>query len=206
MSSSTSSTICPQCTYDECMREYNTNSNLYINCPYCGYYESWVGAEHYVAPGAGCISYIVSSGAVHIQYLPTAAEVESAAQWLREHLSTGTFRKGYVTRWEADNHTVETIVGRFGNFFFEIPGIDLDDLGDDQAPDPVHLDPFDTATDTVTDGSPRCDLRYHGTDIYGDVDWARCTRVADTRVLITETSATGTMGCPLAVEILGGLK
>jgi hypothetical protein len=45
---------------------------------------------------------VVPSGAVNIQYLPTAADVESAAQWLRVNLSSGKCSKGYCTRWNAD--------------------------------------------------------------------------------------------------------
>lgn len=139
MSSSTSFVICPQCSYAECIRERTSSHDLYLNCPYCGYCESWVGAEHTehsVVPGAGCISYIVPSGAVHTQYLPTAAEVESAAQWLPERLSTGECWKGYCTRWNADARAVEVIVRKFEDLQLEIPGIDLDDVADDQAPEP----------------------------------------------------------------------
>jgi len=204
------------------MREHNTNGNLYLNCPHCGYYESWVGAEHTLALGAGCISYIVPAGAVNTQYLPTAAEVESAAQWLRERLSTGQRWKGYCTRWNADAQAVEVIVGKFEDLQLEIPGIDLNDLGNDPAPEPgdPFLDPFDTATDTIADGSPRCDSHYHAADQHGDLDRARCTRAATVRIRVTASDGVyeakacrrcaedgvktaGMEGSPLAVEILG---
>jgi hypothetical protein len=87
----------------------------------------------------------------------------------------------------------------------------------------VYIDPFDTATDTLADGRPRCDYRYHATDKYGDVEWARCTQPATTRVRVTafddvyeakvcprcaghEVKSAGTMGCPLKFEVLGGLR
>jgi len=223
MSSNTSFTICPQCNYSECMREFNgSNGNLYLNCSHCGYCESWIASEHTVAPGAGCISYIVPTGVVHTQYLHTAAEVESSTQWLRERLSTCECWQGYVTRWDADTRTVEAIVGQFEDLNLVIPGIDLDDLGDDQAPEPgdPNLDPFDTATDTIADGSPRCDSHYHAADQHGDLDKARCTRAATVMIRVTASDgvydakacrrcadsavkSAGTMGSPLAVEILG---
>lgn len=225
MSSSTSFTTCPQCSYAKCTRERTSSYDLYLACPHCGYYESWVGAEHAehsVVPGAGCISYIVPAGAVNTQYLPTAAEVESAAEWLRERLSTGECWKGYCTRWNADAQAVEVIVGKFEDLQLEIPGIDLDEVADDQAPEPGDplLDPFDTATDTLSDGSPRCDSHCHAADQHGDLDKARCTRAATVRIRVAASDgvyeakacrrcaasgvkSAGTEGSPLAVEILG---
>jgi hypothetical protein len=222
MSSSTSFTICPQCSYAECTRG-NISYDLFLACPHCGYCESWVGAEpaaeRTVVPGAGCISYIKPSGPVHTIGLSTTAEVENAAQWLRARLSSGKCWKGYCTRWNADTQSVEVIVGKFEDLQLEIPGIDLDDHRASEPGDP-HLDPFDTATDTLSDGSPRCDFRGRAVDKHGDIRRARCTRMAATRIRVTASDgnfeakacascaasgvkSAGTEGSPLAVEILG---
>jgi hypothetical protein len=89
--------------------------------------------------------------------------------------------------------------------------------------DPVYIDRFDTATDTIADGSPRCDSHYHAADQHGDLDKARCTRAATVRIRVTASDgvydakscrrcadsavkSAGTMGSPLAVDILGGLQ
>jgi hypothetical protein len=86
--------------------------------------------------------------------------------------------------------------------------------------DPVYIDSFDTSTDPLPDGSPRCDSHYHAADRHGDLDKARCTRTATTRIRVTASDGVyeaklcsrcaddsvktaGTMGSPLAVEILG---
>ena len=86
--------------------------------------------------------------------------------------------------------------------------------------DPVYIDRFDTATDTIADGSPRCDSHYHAADQHGDLDKARCTRAATVRIRVTASDgvyeakacascaasgvkSAGTEGSPLAVEILG---
>jgi hypothetical protein len=87
--------------------------------------------------------------------------------------------------------------------------------------DPVYIDRFDTAADTLPDGSPRCDSHYHAADQHGDLDKARCTRMATTRIRVTASDGVyeaevcsrcaedavktaGMEGSPLAVEILGG--
>lgn len=87
--------------------------------------------------------------------------------------------------------------------------------------DPIYIDRFDTATDTIADGSPRCDSRYHAADQHGDLDRARCTRAATFRIRVTASDGVyeakacrrcaedavktaGMEGSPLAVEILGG--
>ncbi len=116
---------CRRCGYERADYEFDcSTSEESIDCGRCGHSAalqrmqeadgkvSWIQS---VTEGAGALGYQVPGGAFVVRYLSSDEDVREAEQWLRKKLAAGDVdrKSAYLTRWNAETRSVESIVGTY---------------------------------------------------------------------------------------------